>query len=128
MTRKRPRVHVIEQFDREDGALPDQSRLVSGYVPSKPTVPNLTINTLLHHRQILRDLNLDGLTDAITVAIEQSRAYDHDAVTVASRGGIIVLTGLSKSCVEKQIALDLAWKVPGVTGIEDNLVLDGRGA
>ncbi|NPD66790.1 BON domain-containing protein [Acetobacteraceae bacterium] len=88
----------------------------------------MTVNPSLHRRQPVRDLNLAGLTDAITAAIEQSRAYDHDAVTVTSRGGIIVLTGFSKSCIEKQIALDLAWAVPGVTGIEDNLVLDSRGA
>ncbi len=68
-------------------------------------------------------LPLSDLGDSIGSAIARSRLYDPGAIQVSAQGSVVVLKGRAASPHDRQIALDTAWAIPGITGIEDDIVL-----
>lgn len=68
-------------------------------------------------------LAMTDLSDSIGSAIARSRLYDPGAIEVSAEGSVVVLKGTAASPHDRQIALDTAWAVPGITGIEDDIVL-----
>jgi osmotically-inducible protein OsmY len=68
-------------------------------------------------------LPLSDLGDSIGAAIARSRLYDPGAIQVSAQGSVVVLKGRAASPHDRQIALDTAWAIPGITGIEDDIVL-----
>jgi len=59
----------------------------------------------------------------IMAAISRSATADAASVTVLTDGGKVTLGGRVKAWTERQIAERAAWAAPGVTSIEDNIII-----
>lgn len=59
----------------------------------------------------------------IMAAIKRSAATDAASLTVRTDGGKVTLEGRVKAWNERKIAERAAWAAPGVTSIEDNIVV-----
>lgn len=59
----------------------------------------------------------------IMAAINRSATADAASVTVLTDGGKVTLGGRVKAWNERQIAERAAWAAPGVTSIEDNIII-----
>jgi osmotically-inducible protein OsmY len=89
---------------------------------------------------VIRHLpGLYGFTDRVTVAKDPARAVSKDIATALTRnasvdanrikvsdiGGVVTLTGTVRSYVEGQEAERSAWTAPGVTGVNNELLITG---
>lgn len=61
--------------------------------------------------------------DSIIAAIKRAADVDAAAITVTAKGGTVTLGGRVKAWHERDVAERAAWRVPGVTGVEDNIVV-----
>ncbi|HUK57651.1 MAG TPA: BON domain-containing protein [Stellaceae bacterium] len=59
----------------------------------------------------------------IAAAFERTAEHEASAITVDVRDGVVHLSGKVQSWVEREEALRAAWSVPGVTGVEDHLLI-----
>ncbi|HPU15130.1 MAG TPA: BON domain-containing protein, partial [Polymorphobacter sp.] len=58
-----------------------------------------------------------------TDAIKRAADVDAASVSVLADGGKVTLTGKVKSWHERQVAERAAWSAPGVTAVEDRIVV-----
>ena len=63
------------------------------------------------------------IKERIMAAIKRSANADAASVTVITDGGKVTLGGRVKAWTERQIAERAAWAAPGVTSIEDNIII-----
>jgi len=61
--------------------------------------------------------------ERIVAAIKRAANGDAEAVTVVTDGGTVRLGGRVRGWNERQIAERAAWAAPGVTSIEDNIIV-----
>lgn len=61
--------------------------------------------------------------DRIMAAIKRSADVDASSITVLTDGGKVTLGGRVRGWHERQVAERAAWAAPGVTKVEDNIVL-----
>jgi osmotically-inducible protein OsmY len=61
--------------------------------------------------------------DLIEKALKRNAVIDADQVTVTTTGGKVTLAGSVRSWDQRREAYSAAWKAPGVTGVENNLVV-----
>ncbi|MFN6379557.1 MAG: BON domain-containing protein [Flavobacteriales bacterium] len=74
--------------------------------------------------KIKSDLN-DGIeTERIIEAMDNSWALDECDIQVEVNNSTVVLTGTVNSWYERDEAARIAWNTPGVTEVENNLVVD----
>ena len=74
--------------------------------------------------KIKSDLN-DGIeTERIIEAMDNSWALDDCDIHVEVKNSTVMLTGIVNSWYERDEAARLAWNTPGVTEVENNLVVD----
>jgi osmotically-inducible protein OsmY len=59
----------------------------------------------------------------LTVALHRYAQLEADAVKVAADGNKVMLTGTVHSWAERDLAQNAAWKVPGVTHVDNRLVV-----
>jgi len=59
----------------------------------------------------------------IVAAFERAAEHDAGAVTVDIRDGTVILGGKVQSWIERDEALRAAWSVPGVTNVEDHILI-----
>jgi osmotically-inducible protein OsmY len=63
------------------------------------------------------------IEDRIKSAIKRSAEIDASRITVRTDGGKVTLSGRVKAWHERQVAEHAAWAAPGVTRVEDNIVI-----
>ncbi|EXS70503.1 MULTISPECIES: BON domain-containing protein [unclassified Sphingobium] len=93
----------------------DEARKVAGKVNGVVGVSNLIE---------LRKLPTSGdVKDRIVAAFKRNADLDAASVTVFTDGGKVTLGGKVRAWNERQIAERAAWAAPGVTRVEDNIVV-----
>ncbi|OHT21785.1 BON domain-containing protein [Edaphosphingomonas haloaromaticamans] len=93
----------------------DEARKVAGKVNGVVGVSNLIE---LHKLPTSGDVK-----DRIVAAIKRNADLDAASVTVFTDGGKVTLGGKVRAWNERQIAESAAWAAPGVTRVEDNIVV-----
>ncbi|WCP12148.1 hypothetical protein sphantq_00545 [Sphingobium sp. AntQ-1] len=93
----------------------DEARKVAGKVNGVIGVSNLIE---LHTLPTSGDVK-----DRIVAAIKRNADLDAASVTVFTDGGKVTLGGKVRAWNERQIAERAAWAAPGVTKVEDNIVV-----
>ena len=61
----------------------------------------------------------------IEEALKRSAVIDSQRISVDARDGVVLLTGAVRSLAERDDAERAAWAAPGVTKVEDRLVIAG---
>jgi osmotically-inducible protein OsmY len=56
-------------------------------------------------------------------ALHRSWFFDPKTIAVTAQGGEIRLTGTTTSLAGRKAAARVAWAAPGVTGVENNIVV-----
>ena len=62
--------------------------------------------------------------DSIKKALKRSAKIDADQLLVDTSNGTVSVTGIVGSWTEHDAAIDAAWAAPGVTNVEDNIVVE----
>lgn len=65
----------------------------------------------------------DDIKDRIMAAFKRQADLDAATVTVVTQGGKVTLGGRVKAWNERQTAERAAWAAPGVTAVEDNIIV-----
>ena len=63
------------------------------------------------------------LRDQITAALKRSAGVEADQITISTDGGKVTLSGKVRSWNEDSIVTEAVWSAPGVTVVEDKLVI-----
>ena len=63
------------------------------------------------------------ISDDITHALHRSWFFDPTTISVAAEDGKVRLTGTVHSAHERQVAAATAWSAPGVTEVENDIVI-----
>lgn len=74
----------------------------------------ITIRSVVHPSDI---------SDDITHALHRSWFFDPTTISVAAEDGKVRLTGTVHSAHERQVAAATAWSAPGVTEVENDIVI-----
>jgi osmotically-inducible protein OsmY len=112
-----------------------------GWVTLTGTVPRQFQKAAAEHA-VQHVYGVKGVANSITVkpaAAENIRehieeAFRHDAqidadrIAVATCDGTVTLTGSVRSLAERDAVEDATWAVPGVTRVDDRIVVTGRSA
>jgi osmotically-inducible protein OsmY len=69
------------------------------------------------------DASAKDVRRQLTVALHRYAQLEADAVKVAADGNKVMLTGTVHSWAERDLAQNAAWKVPGVTHVDNRLVV-----
>lgn len=93
----------------------DEARKVAGRITGVTGVSNLIEVKKLPSRIDVKD--------RIVSAFKRQADLDAASVTVMTDGGKVTLGGRVKAWHERQIAERAAWAAPGVTKVEDNIVI-----
>jgi osmotically-inducible protein OsmY len=59
----------------------------------------------------------------IAKALDRTAPFDAEAITIAADGGKVTLGGTVKTWHERDIVVDAAWAVPGVSQVKDDMVV-----
>jgi osmotically-inducible protein OsmY len=73
--------------------------------------------------QIRKTPKVGDIRERITAAFKRSAEFDADNVTIITDGGKVTLTGKVKAWKERHLAEQAAWAAPGVTKVEDKIVV-----
>lgn len=73
--------------------------------------------------EVRKSPTVHDVRDRIMAAIKRSADVDAAAITVLTDGGKVTLGGRVKAWHERQVAEQAAWAAPGVTRVEDNIVV-----
>ncbi|MGH7024117.1 MAG: BON domain-containing protein [Caulobacteraceae bacterium] len=68
-------------------------------------------------------VDTSNITDDITHALHRSWVFDPNAVRVRADGGKVRLTGTVRTPHERRVAAATAWTEPGVTEVENDIVV-----
>ena len=69
-------------------------------------------------------LKTTDIKQKITSAFHRSATLDANNIIVDSVGNTVILRGVVRSYAEKQDALRVAWNAPGVTKVDNKLIVD----
>ena len=69
-------------------------------------------------------LKTTDIKQKITAAFHRSATLDANNIIVESVGNTVILRGVVRSYAEKQDALRVAWNAPGVTKVDNKLIVD----
>lgn len=69
-------------------------------------------------------LKTNDIKQKITAAFHRSATLDANNIIVDSIGNTVILRGVVRSYAEKQDALRVAWNAPGVTKVDNKLIVD----
>ena len=93
----------------------EAARRAAGRITGVVGISNLVT---LRHVPVASDVK-----ERIMAAIKRSANADAASLTVIADGGKVTLGGRVKAWTERQIAERAAWAAPGVTSIEDNIIV-----
>jgi len=65
----------------------------------------------------------DDVKHSIEKALKRNASVDADALSVDTHGGTVAVTGSVASWAEHDAAIAAAWAAPGVTDVEDHIVV-----
>jgi osmotically-inducible protein OsmY len=68
-------------------------------------------------------VDVENISDDIMHAMNRSWFFDPKTINVTALGGKVRLDGTAKSIHDKQLAAATAWTAPGVTDVENNIVV-----
>ena len=101
---------TVEWFYQKEAA-----RRAAGRITGVVGISNLVT---LSHAPVASDIK-----ERIVAAIKRSANADAASLTVLTDGGKVTLGGRVNAWSERQIAERAAWAAPGVTSIEDNIIV-----
>ncbi len=73
--------------------------------------------------QVTPKLNATNVKARIESALKRSAEVEADRIQIATQGGRVVLNGKVNSWVERSVVEEAAWAVPGVSAVEDHLLI-----
>jgi osmotically-inducible protein OsmY len=73
--------------------------------------------------QVRKTPKIGDIRERITAAFKRSAELDADNVTIITDGGKVTLTGEVKAWKKRRLAEQAAWAAPGVTKVEDKIVV-----
>jgi osmotically-inducible protein OsmY len=76
-----------------------------------------------NHVSIKPRVDALNISDNIMHAMNRSWFFDPKTITVSARGGKVRLTGTVPSLYDRQVAASTAWAGPGVTDVENDLII-----
>ena len=92
---------------------------------SRTAVENLQgVVGISNNIRIAPKLKSADIKNKIFAAFHRSATLDSDSININTEGGKVVLTGKVRSFVEKKDAEKAAYLAPGVTEVENKLVID----
>lgn len=92
---------------------------------SRTAVENLQgVVGISNNIRIAPKLKSADIKNKIFAAFHRSATLDSDSINISTEGGKVVLTGKVRSFVEKKDAEKAAYLAPGVTEVENKLVID----
>lgn len=92
---------------------------------SKSAVENLQgVVGISNNIRISPKLKSADIKNKIFSAFHRSATLDSDSITITTEGSKVILTGKVRSFVEKKDAEKAAYLAPGVTQVENKLVID----
>jgi osmotically-inducible protein OsmY len=68
-------------------------------------------------------VNAQGIKDKIESAFQRNALLDSRRITVETRGGKVILRGSVRSWAERDQVERAAWAAPGVSEVEDNIII-----
>ena len=74
--------------------------------------------------ELQSQLVADDVGNAIKKALERNVELDAEALSVDAHDGSVVVTGKVRSWAEHDDAIAAAWAVPGITNVEDHIVVE----
>ena len=100
-------------WDYQRAAAEESLRYLSGL---KGVINNIHLET---------GMSPEAIRESIEKALRRNSEIDAQHVKVTTEGGKVRLTGTIGSWTEKDESGTAAWSTPGVTGVENNLVVTG---
>ncbi len=85
--------------------------------------PLLGVVSVLNQMTIKPCVNATYIGDDIIHALHRSRFFDPETTHVHADGSRVVLSGTVHSLHEREIAGQIAWSAPGVTAVENDIVV-----
>jgi len=88
------------------------------------TVHKLTrVVDVVNQIRVAPRVGASEIKQKIERALQRSAAVDASRITVQTEGGRVVLTGMVQAWYEHDLAEQVAWSAPGVTGVENHLTI-----
>ena len=73
--------------------------------------------------EIRPPVKAERVQDKIRQAIEQIAPFDAERIVVAAEGSEVVLSGAVNSWLKKEMAESVAWGVPGVSNVTNDILV-----
>ena len=81
------------------------------------------INFIINQIRVRSHAQPEDVKAVIAAAFERTAEHDAAAITVDVRDSTVSLGGKAQSWLERDEALRAAWSVPGVTAVEDHILI-----
>jgi len=81
------------------------------------------VNLIVNQIRVRPQTQPQDVKAKIAAAFERTAEHDAAAITVDVRNGVVNLGGKVQSWLERDEALRAAWSVPGVTSVEDHILI-----
>jgi osmotically-inducible protein OsmY len=82
------------------------------------------INFIINQIRVRPHAEPEDVKAKIAAAFERTAEHDATAITIDILNGVVSLGGKVQSWIERDEALRAAWSVPGVTAVEDHLLIE----
>ena len=86
----------------------------------------MTQYTILGHGSAMTETQPQTMSDIqrkIQEAFKRNAEVDANRITVEANGGEVILKGTVRSWIEREEAERVAWSAPGITRVEDRIVV-----